>query len=138
MDKVFANTWVWVAHASEIPEAGSYKTGYIGRQPVVVVRDRKQQVHVLLNRCRHRAATVCEGHKGKTNSFVCPYHGWSYSLDGALRGRPRATATCSTRPTTPGQLRVEEYAGMIFATFKDDIEPLVDSSARPRSGWTCS
>ena len=57
MDKVFANTWVWVAHASEIPEAGSYKTGYIGRQPVVTVRDRKQQVHVLLNRCRHRAAT---------------------------------------------------------------------------------
>jgi len=78
MDKVFASTWVWVAHASEIPEAGSYKNTTIGRQPVIVVRDRKQKVHVLLNRCRHRAATVCEGKKGKANSFVCPYHGWSY------------------------------------------------------------
>lgn len=129
MDKVFANTWVWVAHASEIPEAGSYKTGYIGRQPVVTVRDRKQQVHVLLNRCRHRAATVCEGHKGKTNSFVCPYHGWSYSLDGALRGvpSPESYGDLLDKADYPlVRLRVEEYAGMIFATFKDDIEPLVD------------
>ena len=129
MEKVFANTWVWVAHASEIPEAGSYKTGYIGRQPVVTVRDRKQQVHVLLNRCRHRAATVCEGHKGKTNSFVCPYHGWSYSLDGALRGvpSPESYGDLLDKADYPlVKLRVEEYAGMIFATFKDDIEPLVD------------
>ncbi len=129
MDKVFSSTWVWVAHASEIPEAGSYKTTFVGRQPVVVVRDRKQQVHVLLNRCRHRAATVCEGHKGKTNSFVCPYHGWSYSLDGALRGvpSPESYGDLLDKADYPlVKLRVEEYAGMIFATFKDDIEPLVD------------
>ena len=129
MDKVFSSTWVWVAHASEIPEAGSYKTTFVGRQPVVVVRDRKQQVHVLLNRCRHRAATVCEGHKGKTNSFVCPYHGWSYSLDGALRGvpSPESYGDLLDKADFPLiKLRVEEYAGMIFATFKDDIEPLVD------------
>ncbi len=96
---------------------------------VVTVRDRKQQVHVLLNRCRHRAATVCEGHKGKTNSFVCPYHGWSYSLDGALRGvpSPESYGDLLDKADYPlVKLRVEEYAGMIFATFKDDIEPLVD------------
>ncbi|WP_461585056.1 aromatic ring-hydroxylating oxygenase subunit alpha [Tepidiphilus sp. HLB4] len=129
MDKIFSSTWVWVAHASELPDVGSYKNTYIGRQPVIVVRDRKQKVHVLLNRCRHRAATVCEGRKGKANSFVCPYHGWSYSLDGDLRGIPF--------PESYGNhiekdklglvsLRVEEYAGMIFASFKNDIEPLVD------------
>ena len=137
MDKVFANTWVWVAHASEIPEAGSYKTTYVGRQPVVVVRDRKQQVHVLLNRCRHRAATVCEGHKGKTNSFVCPYHGWSYSLDGALRGvpSPESYADLLDKADYPLiKLRVEQYAGMIFATFRDDIEPLVDFLG-PAAKW---
>ena len=58
MEKIFYNTWVWVAHASEIPDAGSYKTINIGQQPVVAVRDRKKKVNVLLNRCRHRAATV--------------------------------------------------------------------------------
>lgn len=129
LDKIFSSTWVWVAHASEIPEAGSYKNTYIGKQPVIVVRDRKQKVHVLLNRCRHRGATVCEDKKGKTNSFVCPYHGWSYSLDGALRGvpHPESYADMLDKAELPlVSLRVEEYAGMLFATFKDDIEPLVD------------
>jgi phenylpropionate dioxygenase-like ring-hydroxylating dioxygenase large terminal subunit len=86
-------------------------------------------VHVLLNRCRHRAATVCEGKKGRTNSFVCPYHGWSYSLDGALRGVPHPESYADQ--LDKGELglvglRVDEYAGMIFATFRDDIEPLAD------------
>lgn len=129
MDKVFNNTWVWVAHASEVPEAGSYKSHFVGRQPVIVVRDRKKQIHVLLNRCRHRGATVCEHKKGKTNSFVCPYHGWSYALDGSLRGvpHPESYGDCLDKGEYPlVSLRVEEYAGMIFATFKDDIEPLVD------------
>ena len=129
MDKIFSSTWVWVAHASEVPEAGSFKNTYIGRQPVIVVRDRKQKAHVLLNRCRHRAATVCEGKKGKINSFVCPYHGWSYSLDGALRGVPHPESYADQ--LEKGELglvslRVEEYAGMLFATFNKDVEPLVD------------
>ncbi|MFP3570466.1 aromatic ring-hydroxylating oxygenase subunit alpha, partial [Paraburkholderia sp. SIMBA_030] len=86
--KIFHSTWVWVAHESEVPDAGSYKTTFIGKQPVIVVRDRKKAINVLLNRCRHRGATVCEHKKGKTNSFVCPYHGWGYALDGSLRGIP--------------------------------------------------
>ncbi len=129
MDRIFNNTWVWVAHTSELPEPGSYKTHWVGRQPVIVVRDRKQQVHVLLNRCRHRAATVCEHKKGKANSFMCPYHGWSYALDGSLRGvpHPESYADMLDKGEHPlVNLRVEEYAGMIFATFKDDIEPLAD------------
>ena len=129
LEKVFYSTWVWVAHTSEIPDAGSYKTTSVGKQPVIVVRDRKKAVHVLLNRCRHRAATVCEGKKGKTNSFVCPYHGWSYALDGSLRGvpSPQSYADLLDKADHPlVSLRVEEYNGMIFATFKDDIEPLVD------------
>ena len=69
LEKIFYSTWIWVAHESEIPDSGSYKTTYIGKQPVIVVRDRKKDVHVLLNRCRHRGATVCEHKKGKTNSL---------------------------------------------------------------------
>ena len=88
MVKVFENTWIWVAHSSEIPKPGDFKMAKVGRQPVIVVRDRDGSVHVHLNRCRHRAATLCEVPEGKTTSFVCPYHGWSYSLKGALRGVP--------------------------------------------------
>jgi phenylpropionate dioxygenase-like ring-hydroxylating dioxygenase large terminal subunit len=129
MTKIFENTWVWVAHASEIAEPGDFKMAMVGLQPVIVVRDRKGMVHVHVNRCRHRAATVCEVAKGKTNSFVCPYHGWSYALDGTLRGVPydAGYAGMLDKGQLPlKSLRVEQYAGLIFATFKQDIEPLSD------------
>ncbi|WP_314958011.1 aromatic ring-hydroxylating dioxygenase subunit alpha [Bradyrhizobium cosmicum] len=129
MTRVFERTWVFVAHASEIAEPGDFKMAMVGLQPVIVVRDRKGAVHVHVNRCRHRAATVCEVAKGKTSSFVCPYHGWSYALDGSLRGLPYEAgyAGAIDKKQFPlKSLRVEEYAGLIFATFKDDIEPLTE------------
>ena len=78
IDRIFERTWVWVAHASELPGKNSFKSTFVGRQPVIVTRDGTGAVHVLLNRCRHRAASVCEAKRGKTSVFVCPYHGWSY------------------------------------------------------------
>lgn len=137
MDRIFRNCWVWVAHASELPDPGSYKTHWVGMEPVIVVRDRKQQVHVLLNRCRHRAATVCEHKKGKTASFVCPYHGWAYALDGSLRGvpHPESYGDCLDKGEYPlVKLRVEQYNGMIFATFREDIAPL-DAWLGPAKKW---
>ena len=135
MHKVFENTWVWVAHASELPDPGDFKTAQVGRHPVIVVRDREGVVHVHVNRCRHRAATVCEQRKGKTASFVCPYHGWSYALDGSLRGVPHDKGYDGSLDKSQfplRSLRVEEYAGLIFATFRTDIEPLHDFLAGAR------
>lgn len=129
MKRIFSKTWVWVAHESEIPDAGCYKSSMVGTQPVIVVRDRKGNINVLLNRCRHRAATVCEHSKGKTNNFVCPYHGWGYGLDGALRGVPHPESYAdSLDKANLGmvKLRTESYGGLIFATFNDQIEPLTD------------
>lgn len=127
MDKVFNNTWVYVGHESEVPEAGSFKTAFIGRHPVILTRDRKMQLHVLQNRCRHRGATVCEGHKGKTKSFTCPYHGWGYGLDGSLRALPKPEeyeGVINKEDLPLESLRFESYQGMVFATFKNDMEPL--------------
>ncbi|CAN7306219.1 Rieske 2Fe-2S domain-containing protein [Phenylobacterium sp. LjRoot225] len=129
MDRIFAATWVWVAHESEVREPGSFKTSYVGRQPVIVTRDREGALHVLLNRCRHRAATVCEGSGGKATSFACPYHGWTYGLDGALRGAPYPEGYAASFDKADyglASLRVESYGGLIFASCKPDIEPLVD------------
>ncbi|MDJ0933108.1 Rieske 2Fe-2S domain-containing protein [Breoghania sp.] len=64
MEKIFSKTWVWVGHMSEVPEKGSFKRSWVGLQPVIISRDRKGEIHVLVNRCRHRAATVCEHDKG--------------------------------------------------------------------------
>jgi phenylpropionate dioxygenase-like ring-hydroxylating dioxygenase large terminal subunit len=129
IEKIFNRTWVWVAHESEVPDAGSFKSAMVGTQPVIVVRDRKGGINVLLNRCRHRAATVCEHRSGKTNGFTCPYHGWGYGLDGALRGVPHPESygdTLEKDQLGMVRLRTESYAGMIFASFNPQIEPLTD------------
>ena len=128
-EKIFRKTWVWVAHASEVPDKGSFKLSKVGLEPVIVVRDRKSQFHVMVNRCRHRAATVCEVHKGKTSSFQCPYHGWGYALDGSLRALPYPEQYGDDFDKSEHgllKLRTESYQGMIFATFNEDIEPLED------------
>ena len=129
LDKVFNNTWVWVAHESEVSGKNNYKTAKIGRQPVIVVRERKGGINVLLNRCRHRGATVCEGNAGKTKAFTCPYHGWGYGLDGSLRALPKPEEYENLMDKSEFglvKLRHESYQGMIFATLNDDIEPLED------------
>ena len=127
LDKVFNHTWVWLAHESEVPDAGSYKTAKIGRQPVIVVRDRKGNIHVLQNRCRHRGATVCEKKHGKTKAFTCPYHGWGYGLDGGLRALPKPEEYEKILDKAEfglNKLRFETYQGMIFATLDDSLESL--------------
>lgn len=129
MEKIFSTTWVWVAHTSEVPTKNSFKTTFVGKQPVIVTRDKEDQIHVLLNRCRHRASSVCEARRGKTSVFVCPYHGWSYDVDGGLRKVPHMGGYDDSFDKADyglKSLRVEEYAGLIFATFNDDIEPLAD------------
>lgn len=129
LDKVFNNTWVFVGHETEVPEVGSFKTTWIGRQSIILSRDRKMHLHVLQNRCRHRGATLCEGRKGKTKAFTCPYHGWGYSLDGALRALPKQEeydGVFNKDELPLESLRVETYQGLVFATYRDDIESLED------------
>lgn len=129
MDRIFKRTWIWVAHESELPGKNTFKTAWVGREPVIVTRDRDLKLHVLLNRCRHRAASVCERASGKASVFVCPYHGWSYDPDGRLRKVPHAAgypADFDTAQFPLVSLRVESYNGMVFATFNQDIEPLAD------------
>ncbi|MEU9470832.1 aromatic ring-hydroxylating dioxygenase subunit alpha [Streptomyces avermitilis] len=129
MDRIFHRTWVWVAHESEIAKAGDFKTAWVGRRPVIVSRDRRGGINVLLNRCRHRGASVCEVPKGNGNGFTCPYHAWSYALDGTLRGipYPEGYENVTEKKDLPLQrLKVGTYAGMIFASFDHEIEPLED------------
>jgi phenylpropionate dioxygenase-like ring-hydroxylating dioxygenase large terminal subunit len=135
MDTIFHNTWVWVAHASEIPLPGNFKMSHVGLEPVIVTRSADGSVHVLLNRCRHRAGSVCEEPRGKTSVFVCRYHGWSYDLTGKLRGVPHAVgyaADFNKQDYPLVSLRVEEYAGLIFATFRQDLQPLDEYLGRAK------
>lgn len=129
MAKIFHNDWVYVAHESEVPDGGDYKTTTVGRYPVIVSRDEDGALHVLLNRCMHRAAVVCRSDRGSSNHFRCVYHNWVYSNTGQLIGAAQNSGYDEHFDTEALSLvgaRVETYRGLIFASFNHDVEPLRD------------
>jgi len=89
MEHLFANTWVYVGHASQIPNAGDFYSTTLGDQPVVMVRHSDASVRVLHNRCAHKGVQVAPEGGGNTGKFFrCPYHAWTYNTDGSLLNTP--------------------------------------------------
>ena len=86
MEHIFERTWVFACHESLIPNPGDFYTVKIGRQPIIITRDRDGAIHALVNACIHRGTTLARVRKGNTNLFSCPYHAWTYRNDGQLMG----------------------------------------------------
>ena len=87
-EQVFARSWLFVGHESQVASPGDYFVSSMGEESVILCRDRQGQVHVFLNTCMHRGMKVCRYDEGNTAVFTCPYHGWSYATDGQLVGVP--------------------------------------------------
>lgn len=85
---IFARSWVHVADLHELATPGAYVAASIGRTPVLIVRDRGGELRGFLNACRHRGAQLLDGHGTCDKQIKCPYHAWSYGLDGKLHGVP--------------------------------------------------
>ena len=88
-ERIFRRTWQYAGRADQVAEPGAFFTADAGGVPVVVVRDRDGALRAFLNVCRHRGSLVCEG-EGRRETLQCPYHAWTYDLDGSLRAAPRA------------------------------------------------
>jgi phenylpropionate dioxygenase-like ring-hydroxylating dioxygenase large terminal subunit len=118
--QIFHHGWVYVGHTSEIPRRGDFRLRRIGRQPVIMVRGQDDEVRLLFNRCRHRAATVCQVEQGNASVFRCAYHGWTYRNNGELTGVPYQDAYGdSLRKDELGLMRVprvQSYRGFIFGS----------------------
>ena len=88
-ERIFSRSWLLAGHASELEEPGSYLLHEIGNESVIVVRDTDGQVRAHHNLCRHRGSRLCTGPRGQLRgALTCPYHGWTYALDGTLRAAP--------------------------------------------------
>jgi phenylpropionate dioxygenase-like ring-hydroxylating dioxygenase large terminal subunit len=135
MERIFGRAWLFVGHASQVPQPGDYVTTELGRQPVVMTRHRDGSVHVLLNRCTHRGAKVVNERKGHAPRLVCCYHGWTFDTDGRLVTVPVAEGCAAGFDTAAFGLaraaRVGEYRGFVFASlaskgssFEDHIGPM--------------
>ena len=125
---VFARSWVHVADAVDVAEPGAYATGAIGRTPVVVVRDRKTgELRGFLNACRHRGAQLLDGKGTCDKQIKCPYHAWSYGLDGSLLGVPhRDEFSCDVSTMGLVPIRVGTVGPLVFACLDDRAPSLAD------------
>lgn len=89
MEHLFAATWIYVGHASQVPNKGDYVTTTIGNQPVLMVRHSDDSIHVLHNRCPHKGTKIAGDACGNTGKFFrCPYHAWTFRTDGRLLSVP--------------------------------------------------
>lgn len=123
LEKIWYRTWVYVGHVSEVPNANDFVMKSIGPQAVIMTRDRNGEIHLLLNRCTHRGNQICLEPKGNRGSFTCPYHGWTFTNTGALRGYPFASGYDGIDKSTLGLgrvTRVASYQGFVFGSFAAD------------------
>ena len=136
LERVFARTWLFVGHESQIPNPNDFFVSRMGEESVIMTRDRQGEVHVLLNTCRHRGMKVCRYDEGNTPVFSCPYHGWSYSTDGNLVSVPGELIGVPQFATAyHGELEKEEW-GLISVpkmhVYKGSVWACWDKM--PRSG----
>lgn len=126
MDRIFTRGWAFVGHEAEVPSSGDWVTRRLGSEPVIMVRDRTGDVNVLANRCAHRGTALCWQASGHNGSFQCNYHGWTFGLDGRLKGVPYPGGFQGDKAALgldrPGQ--VDAYRGFVFANMSGDAGPL--------------
>ncbi len=122
---VFGKDWYCVGRADALSKTGDYVTAELAGQPIVVLRDADHQLRAMSNVCLHRMSTLLQG-RGNAKTIVCPYHAWTYNLDGNLRGAPAMSqndAFCKDHYRLP-QVRCEEWLGWVFVCLDPDAEPV--------------
>ena len=85
LEHLIFKSWIYALHSSEIPKVGDYQLVEIGEDSIIVVRTEDGDIKAMHNVCRHRGARVCEDLQGNRKTYVCPYHGWVYHIDGSLK-----------------------------------------------------
>jgi anthranilate 1,2-dioxygenase large subunit len=127
--------WNFVGLECEVPEPGNYIRSFVGAVPVVVTRDKAGALHVFENRCAHRGVEFCRSYRGTTEQFICPYHNWTYDLQGNLaavpfrrgvRGKGGMPADFDMADHGLRRFRVATRHGVIFATASEDTESIED------------
>ena len=132
--------WLCVGHVSRIPKSGDYFVFDIATESLIIVRGKDDEVRALVNVCRHRGSHVCYDKQGHSNKLACPYHGWTYNLDGSLFSARLADPEMDKSQYGLKQVQLRIIEGLIFVCFADDppctrsAEKFV-SAALKHYGW---
>ena len=130
------HSWIWVGHINQIPNIGDFFLFDYGYESVIIARDKNDSVNAFLNVCRHRGSRVCIEKSGNTRLFVCPYHAWTYELNGSLRAAREMEDNFNTAEYSLKKVNLRIFHGLIFICVADNppnidegllqLEPLVE------------
>lgn len=121
---IVGRAWQYAGDAHEVAEPGSFTTATVGQVPVVITRDDDGVLHALANVCRHRGMVVATG-SGRRSTLACPYHAWTYRLDGTLKSAPRFGDLDCAHFRLP-ELAVATWGSLLFVSLDPDVPPLVE------------
>ncbi|HEX7854521.1 MAG TPA: Rieske 2Fe-2S domain-containing protein [Sphingobium sp.] len=131
MKHIFEGNWIFLAHESQIPEPNDYFTTWIGRQPIVITRDKGGELHAMINACAHRGAMLCRRKHGNKGSFTCPFHGWTFNNSGKLlKVKDGKTGDYPASFNTEGSHDLKRlpafanYRGFLFGSLSGDVTSL--------------
>ena len=127
-ERIFRRVWLYVAHESEVPAAGDYVLTRLGPEEVILARQENGTLSLLHNRCAHRGARIVAEPRGNLRQLRCPYHAWTYRLDGSLLGVPLAESYASVGelPGLARVPRVASYRGFVFGSHAASGPDLVE------------
>ncbi len=136
-DRIFGRRWICVGRSADVANPGDYACPRIAGESLIVVRGRDERVRAFYNVCRHRGTRICSEERGHfAGGMACPYHGWTYGLDGALLGAPLMGEVSwfdkADYPLHPAAL--EEWEGFLFAHLEPRSAPPLQDALRPLSG----
>ncbi|CAE6759581.1 UNVERIFIED_ORG: benzoate/toluate 1,2-dioxygenase alpha subunit [Paraburkholderia sediminicola] len=133
MKHIFESNWVYLAHESQVADNNDYYTTWIGRQPIVITRDKNGELHAVINACAHKGAMLCRKKHGNKGTFTCPFHGWSFANTGKLlKVKDVKTTEYPVQFNTNGShdlkkvARFQSYRGFLFGSLNADAIPLED------------
>ena len=128
LDAVFRKSWLCVGRINEIPEPGDYKAVTIIDEPLLILRGADGVIRAMSALCRHRGHALVENCVGSTRTLVCPYHRWTYGIDGELIGAPRMRDVVTLKDLREESrlplIKIEIWYGFIFVNFDDTADAL--------------
>lgn len=132
---LLAGRWTFAGHVSEAPEPGDWITSALGDESAIIVRGSDGRLRALANVCRHRGSRICVGPSGHASLLTCPYHAWTYHLDGRLRAAREMPEGFDPAAHGLKALPLAEIGGLIFIAFAED-PPSLDAAAPALSAMT--
>ena len=121
---IFYNSWIFIGHESQIPNKGDFFVYKLLDEEIIVLRNKENKVKAFFNVCRHRGSRVCLEEKGNTSRFTCPYHSWTYNLDGKLLAAKSLREGIDKSELGLHPCNIESASGMLLINLSDNPESL--------------